>query len=58
MTIQRPAFETRAEAETHREDLQMQGYERSMGWDLELWRGPRGFEVILHRIRPDHSEES
>ncbi len=51
-----PCFDTRADAENYRETLHMQGYERSMGWDVIVRRSTGdedGWEVAMHRVRSD-----
>lgn len=50
-----PSFDTRADAENYRETLHMQGYERSMGYDVVVRRtqdedGYVAWEVAIHRI--------
>lgn len=53
-----PMFDTRAEAEAYAEDLAMQGYERSFGWDVRIEHdrnedGERSYAVRMSRCRPD-----
>lgn len=50
-----PQFDTRADAENYRETLYMQGYERSMGYDVIVRStrnedGESSWEVAIRRI--------